>query len=125
MSAISAESCFSSFILQPRSHSTAAPAITSGQFAAPTFQSTRVRPLLARDRTNASQGISSVAPNRTPSFGLFRRREAWPFVHLHARYQLIAALLGTEDRGFAFLHIEPVLAERIHDVRLVRDDQRV
>src|ERR1700759_914296 len=56
---------------------------------------------------------------------LFRRRKACPFIHLHPCDQMIAAVLGTEDRGFAFFHLEPVLAERIQDVRLVGDDDGV
>ena len=44
---------------------------------------------------------------------------------LHARHEPILAVLGLENRGFAFLHIEPVLAQGIDDVGLVRDEEGV
>src|SRR5271166_3659366 len=36
-----------------------------------------------------------------------------PVSHLQSRYQNKIAIIGTEDRGLAFLHLEPVLAEGI------------
>jgi hypothetical protein len=39
--------------------------------------------------------------------------------------QQVLAVLGTEDRGFALLDLEPILAERVDDVRLVGDQNRV
>ena len=56
---------------------------------------------------------------------LRRRRDAGPFFHLHPGDELVAAVLRAEDRGLAFLHVEPVLAERIDDVGLVRDQNGV
>src|SRR6516162_9264806 len=58
--------------------------------------------------------------------GLLRRhRDAGPFVHLHPGQELVAAVLRAEDRSLAFFHVEPILAERIDDVRLVRDENGV
>ena len=44
--------------------------------------------------------------------------ELRPVLHLHARHEPILAVLGLENRCFAFLHIEPVLAQGIDDVGL-------
>jgi hypothetical protein len=49
------------------------------------------------------------------------RCETRPFIHLHAGDELVAAVLGTEDRRLALLDVEPVLAQGIDDVGLVRD----
>ena len=38
---------------------------------------------------------------------------------------MIAAVLGTEDRGFAFFHLQAILTERVDNVRLVRDNNCV
>src|SRR6516165_1981979 len=51
--------------------------------------------------------------------------ELRPVLHLHARHEPILAVLGIENRCFAFLHIEPVLAQRIDDVGLVRDEEGI
>src|SRR6476469_2522498 len=56
---------------------------------------------------------------------LCRRRDPRPFIHLHPRHEFIAPVSGAEERGLAFPDIEPILAERIDDIRLVRDQDRV
>src|ERR1043166_6669772 len=48
---------------------------------------------------------------------LFGRRDARPVRHLNAGDRHVLPVLGTEDRGLALLHLEPVLAERVDDVR--------
>jgi hypothetical protein len=54
-----------------------------------------------------------------------REGDVGPFVHLHARNELVRAVLRAEDRGLAFLHVEPILSEPIDDVWLVRDENGV
>ena len=39
--------------------------------------------------------------------------------------RLSSVVLGAEDRGFTLFDIEPILAERIDDVRIVRNENRV
>src|SRR6476620_6654320 len=57
---------------------------------------------------------------------LLRLRQGGPLVRLDADHRLVAALpVRLEDGGLAFADIEPVLAEGIHDVRLVRDDHDI
>ena len=56
---------------------------------------------------------------------LRRRSDTRPFVHLHAGDQLVAAIRRAEDRSLTLLHVEPVLAERLDNVRLVRDEYRI
>ena len=56
---------------------------------------------------------------------LHRRRDVRPLFHLHAGDELVATVIGPEDRGLALFDVEPVLAERIDDVRLVRNENRV
>src|SRR5262245_38080106 len=56
---------------------------------------------------------------------LLRRCDMGPVFHLHSGYELVATVLGAEDGGLALFDVEPVLAERIDDVRLVRDHDRV
>src|ERR1700722_8903835 len=58
---------------------------------------------------------------------LLRRdgRNARPLVHLDAGNELVATIGGTEDRGLAFLDVEPILAERCDDVRLMGDEDRI
>src|SRR5262249_61295707 len=51
--------------------------------------------------------------------------ELRPVLHLHTRHEPILAVLRLENRCFAFLHIEPVLAQGIDDVGLVRDEEGV
>jgi hypothetical protein len=46
-------------------------------------------------------------------------------LHLHARHELILAVPGLENRRFAFFHIEPILAQGVDDVGLVRDEEGV
>jgi hypothetical protein len=46
-----------------------------------------------------------------------------PIRHLHAGDQDVFAVLGPEHRRLAFLHVKPILAERVADVRLVRDQK--
>jgi hydroxyacylglutathione hydrolase len=52
-------------------------------------------------------------------------RQLRPFIRPHARDQLVPAAIRFEHRRLAFAHIEPILAEGVHDVRLVRDDDDV
>src|SRR6266702_2227402 len=73
-------------------------------------------------------GLSAEALNSRGIFlkNLLRRYgDAWPFVHLHTGDKLVAAIRRAEDRGLALFHVEPVLAERRDDVRLMRDENRV
>src|ERR1700755_1807930 len=56
---------------------------------------------------------------------LRRRGDARPFFHLHASDELVATVLGTEERGLALFDVEPILAERIDDVRLMSNENRV
>src|SRR5262249_47185854 len=65
------------------------------------------------------------ASRRKYSRPSLRRRDVRPVFHLHAGYELVAAVLRAEHAGLAFFDVEPVLAERIDDVRLVRDHDRV
>src|SRR5215831_12675042 len=57
---------------------------------------------------------------RAPPWGapLLDSNELRPVLHLHARHEPILAVLGLENRCFAFLHIEPVLAQSIDDVEI-------
>src|SRR5882762_2950991 len=49
-----------------------------------------------------------------------------PLVRLDSDDELVTAIaVRLEHRCFAFADVEPVLAERIHDVRLVRHDHNV
>src|SRR5262245_60639205 len=48
-----------------------------------------------------------------------------PVFHRDTREQLVFALCWFEDGCFPFLDIEPVLAEGVDDVRLVRDENIV
>jgi hypothetical protein len=45
--------------------------------------------------------------------------------HLHARDERVSAVRRPEDRGFTLLHLRPILAERIDDVRRMRHEYRV
>src|SRR5207237_1768949 len=55
-----------------------------------------------------------------------RLRELGPVSGLNARNEFRSAIsIRLEDRGLALADVEPVLAERIHDVRLVRDEYDV
>ena len=65
------------------------------------------------------------ARSRQDRPSLHRRRDARPFFHLHAGNEFVATVLGPKDRGLALFDVEPVLAERINDVRLVRNENRV
>src|SRR2546426_10092132 len=61
-----------------------------------------------------------------PPYALIRLRDSAPLVRLQADNQLVTtAAVRPEDGGLAFAHVEPILAERIHDVRLVGDDDDV
>ena len=53
------------------------------------------------------------------------KRDARPFIHFHPGDELVAAVLGPEERCLTFFHVEPILAKRIDDVRLVRDENGV
>src|SRR5262252_8862765 len=85
---------------------------------------TRVRTVGANFGIGALTGFLSM---RASTIGrLFRGGgDARPIGHLHAGDQHVFPVLGTEDRGLAFLHLKPVLAERVDDVRLMADEDRV
>src|SRR6476661_596198 len=54
------------------------------------------------------------------------RRELVPLVCLNAHDEPVAAAaIGPEDRRFAFAYVEPILAEGVHDIGLVRYDDDV
>ena len=44
---------------------------------------------------------------------------------MQAGDQDVLAVLGTEERSLALFYVEPILAERIDDVRLVRNENRI
>src|SRR5437868_574854 len=48
-----------------------------------------------------------------------------PFFHLQSGNKLVTAILGAEQRCLALFDVKPVLAERVDDVRLVRDENGV
>src|ERR1700730_5220596 len=78
---------------------------------------------LPRDAPSNLVRRKSVAPGlRAP---LIDGNELGPVLHLHASHKPILAVLGLENRCFAFLHIEPVLAQGIDDVGFVRDEESV
>ena len=52
-------------------------------------------------------------------------RDAGPFIHLHSGDKLISAIFEAEDRSLALFHVKPILAERIDNVRLVRDKNAI
>src|SRR5262245_140352 len=56
---------------------------------------------------------------------LYGCRNLRPFLHLHARDQVVFATFHLEDGCFAFLDVEPVLPESINDVWLVRNENVV
>src|SRR5262249_40005750 len=68
-----------------------------------------------------------VTETRTASVSapLLDGNELRPVLHLHARHEPILAVLGLENRCFAFLHFEPILGQGIDDVGLVRDEEGV
>jgi hypothetical protein len=83
------------------------------------------RPRCARERiSRQGSGIPSgpLAHNKSAAIdGLFRDGNARPGGHLNAGDQKVLAVLGTEDRRVTLLHLEPSLAERVDDVRLIRN----
>ena len=82
-------------------------------------------PLLGTRRRVVHQGLVAETRAASMSAPLLDGNELRPVLHLHARHEPILAVLGLENRGFAFLHIEPVLAQGIDDVGLVRDEEGV
>jgi hypothetical protein len=44
-----------------------------------------------------------------------------PLFHLYAGDELVTAVLRPKDRSFALSDVEPLLAERVDDIRLVRN----
>src|SRR6267142_5483051 len=61
---------------------------------------------------------------RTPSIRLLGQLA--PYIRLDSDNELVTAIaVRLEHRCFAFADVEPVLAKRIHDVRLVRYDHNV
>ena len=73
-------------------------------------------------------GQSHGGSRRAGRMGSSGRRlcQARPICGLHARDGGEAALaVGPEDRGLAFADVEPVLAEGVHDVGLMGDDDDV
>src|SRR5262245_17101369 len=75
-----------------------------------------VAPISAAPRSTCSQA-------HRPS--LRRRCDVRPFLHLHSGDDLVGTVLGAEQRGLALFDIEPLLAERIDNVRLMRNENRV
>src|SRR5499433_4578513 len=76
-----------------------------------------------RARRLAPAGLARRSLGPAPL--LRRSRDAGPFVHLHADNERVTSVLRAEDRSLALLHVEPVLAERVDDVRLVRDEDGI
>src|SRR6267154_4809937 len=74
---------------------------------------------------NSAVGVWPVRmPCRTPSIRLLGQLA--PLVRLDSDNELVTAIaVRLEHRCFAFADVEPVLAKRIHDVRLVRHDYNV
>src|SRR5882672_10202396 len=72
-------------------------------------------------------GMAAPAARRAPNGRrlLCGRRDAPPILHLQASDQDVFAVLGTENRRLAFLHVEPILSECVEDVRLVSDQKDV
>src|SRR5689334_1707748 len=56
---------------------------------------------------------------------LRRRCDTRPFLHLHSGDELVGTLLGAEQRGLALFDIEPLLPERVDNVWLMRNENRV
>src|SRR5215471_5242143 len=54
-----------------------------------------------------------------------RCRNPRPVRHLKSYDQDVLAVFGSENRRFALLHIKPILAQRIEDVRLVGNENGV
>src|SRR5215831_1982530 len=103
--------------------------LTVGGIAAPrddcrTFRLPRRRSSPAPAQCARGRASSSGADG---SAGLVRHdlRDARPIGHLHTDDQHVLAVLGTEDPRLAFVYVPPTLAQRLEDVRLVRDQQRV
>jgi len=68
--------------------------------------------------------FSDAEPRCTYRFeisGLGSYGDAGPLVHLYSRKQLVGAVLGAENRSLALFHVEPILAERSDNIRLMRD----
>src|SRR6516164_562220 len=89
----------------------------------PPFRATGMSPV--RRRTAARAAGRFPATRRGDPASLRRRCQDRPVFHLHSRDEPVATVLGAEDRGFALFDLEPILAERIDDVRLVRNENRV
>ena len=77
--------------------------------------------LMTRSVFSPGRGVTETSAGSV-SAPLFDGNELRPVLHLHARNKPILAILGLENRCFAFLHIEPVLAQGIDDVWFVRDE---
>src|SRR5712671_7459902 len=79
------------------------------------------------DPAASGPGMAEPAARRaTDGRRLFcGRRDAPPILHLYASDQDVFAVLGTENRRLAFLHVDPILAEGVEDVRLVGDQKGV
>src|SRR5262245_34210561 len=75
-----------------------------------------VAPISAVTRSACSQA-------HRPS--LRRRCDTRPFLHLYSGDELVGTVLGAEQRGLALLDIEPLLAERVDNVWLMRNEDRV
>src|SRR5262250_802757 len=116
----------------------------SGRGLAPRLSPTHTDPkngLASALAAKLSISATLVTPKKTPRCGKVKpiivpvrfvigrlelRRASFhrgrPLADLHTGDQREPVSLGLEDRRFAFLDLEPILAERVEDVRLVRDD---
>src|SRR5215470_3378491 len=56
---------------------------------------------------------------------LRRRCDVRPFLHLHSGDELVGTVLGAEQRGLAFFGVKPLLAKRVDNVWLMRNENRV
>src|SRR5215475_9049956 len=74
--------------------------------------------MIVSTKSKMAAAVAKVAANRPGG-------DVRPLFHLHASDELVAAVLGAEKRGFPLFDIEPVLAECIDDVRLVRNENGV
>src|SRR5215470_5369086 len=92
----------------------------------PPVRKSRRAPSRGALRRNPSPRAAHRALPPGPTLRLVRRRcDTGPLVHLHAGDEPVAAVLRPEQGGFALLHVEPILAQRRNDVRLVRYEDGV
>src|SRR5262245_31871379 len=84
-------------------------------------------PLSEQSGLGARRSRDGTAPSAASMSALLLdgNGELRPVLHLHACHKFIIATLGFENRRFAFLHIEPVLAEGVDYVGPMRDEESV